>query len=141
MVKIADSKEHSRLYHTIKAALSKVIFLTLIYEIFSAISSVSTLLLQNVPGEYSLYLGTEYGVTIALDTFISALVVYLMQAHNQKHYDAFLAVLNTLHLTCCCHQLAHDAKGRSAEDDAVVIVDVSKTQNESPQSQSHGSVS
>ena len=128
MAKIADnSAQHIRLYHEVKCALGKILFLTLIYEIFSAVSSVSTLLLQNVPGEYSLYLGIGHGSIWALDTFISALVVYLMQARNQKHYDAFLAVLSKLHLTWCCHQLAHDANDKNAQEDATLIIEVSKT--------------
>ena len=67
--------------------------------------------LQRVFGEHSVYLGIAYGVVSALDVFVTALVVYLMQLHNEKHYAKFLALVNRLHLTCCCQKLAHDSDG------------------------------
>lgn len=48
----------------------------------------------------------------SIETFSCALIVYLMQRHNEKHYYKFLLLLNKLHFTFCCKRLAPDAKGQ-----------------------------
>eukprot|EP01083_Nonionella_stella_P006971 20176_1 len=94
------------LYNNIKSALSKVILLTLVYEVTSTIVALLTNILNLTHNEY---LVIVYYAVSSVDIFASGFVVYLMQNHNKKHYHAFLLVLNKLHLTLCCKTLAHDA--------------------------------
>eukprot|EP01083_Nonionella_stella_P189636 701702_1 len=92
-----------------KSALSKVILLTLVYEVTSTIVVLLTNVLNLTHNEY---LVIVYYAVSSVDIFASGFVVYLMQKHNEKHYHAFLLVLNKLHLTFCCKTLARDANER-----------------------------
>eukprot|EP01084_Bolivina_argentea_P024145 45046_1 len=105
-----DVLPHTKaLYNKIKSALSKVILLTLVYEVTSTIVVLLTNVLNLTHNEY---LVIVYYAVSSVDIFASGFVVYLMQKHNEKHYHAFLLVLNKLHLTFCCKTLAHDANER-----------------------------
>ena len=134
MVKTAadNSSQNMRLYQRIKTALSKVVILTLIYELFGNYTTLSAVLWREIIGQYnSVFLSIQHNFALSFSAFIPAFVVYLMQNHNKKHYEMFLAMLSKLRLTCCCNQLAHDAMDRIA----ATMIEWSKTLPSTPRSQ------
>eukprot|EP01084_Bolivina_argentea_P041677 76921_1 len=102
---IGDSTD-PQIYHITKNALSKIVLLTVIFEILAfnsgIISLVSLLTINPV-------IGVIFHIWVAIDCIGGALMLFLMQKHNQKEYEIFMRVLKRLHCLVCCPRLAEDA--------------------------------
>ena len=80
----------------IKFILSKILFLTLLLEIWIIISHFS----------YQGFIANQIGIVVChflytLDGFISAFLVWLMLSHNEEKYTQFVQILDQAKICCC----------------------------------------
>merc|ERR1712154_175625 len=57
---------------------------------------------------YNEYIVIFFETLVAIDTFTTGYVVFLMQAQNKEYYHAFIMVFDKLHLSFCCETLVVD---------------------------------
>eukprot|EP01084_Bolivina_argentea_P038979 72046_1 len=120
MTQTSDITGNEQLYNNTKKALSKIILLTIIYEIGMLGSGIFSL----ISFDYNPIIAAMFYFWVTIDCVCSELVVFFMQSHNNKQYKLFMYVLQRAHCLVCCRRLAEEASFGHNEDEKNIGIEI-----------------